>query len=201
MLTHGDNDHVGGADSVFARMPVRRLLAGPSVNMPQQVELCTQGQRWQWDDVDFQVLHPTAVDSGRENDSSCVLRIASSSGAGMAALLLGDVEHEVEARLVASGAIHHAEIVVVPHHGSLTSSTEMLTRAVAPNVAVISAGYGNRWGFPKPEVLARWHAVGARVLKTADSGAIEIAVSAPVAGATTVDLSEYRKQDRAYWRR
>jgi competence protein ComEC len=199
MLTHGDNDHVGGAASVLAGLPTQRVLAGPSVTLPH-AQLCAQGQRWQWDQVTFQVLHPTAADAAQENNSSCVLRIAGASGA---ALLLGDIEREAEAQLVANGAIAAADVVVVPHHGSRTSSTQALTQASAPKLAVISAGYGNRWGFPKQDVLNRWHDVGARTLNTATSGAIEIAVNGTGVNAgvnASVQVDEYRLTHRAYWR-
>jgi len=191
VLTHGDNDHVGGAPSVLAGLTTDRVLMGPSVNL-QRGAMCAQGQRWQWDQVVFEVLHPTEADALQENDSSCVLRI---QGSGGAALLLGDIESEVEARLVANAAIDPVDIVVVPHHGSRTSSTQVLTQASRPNFAIVSAGYGNRWGFPKQDVLDRWHAVGASTLNTATSGAIEITVRGDGVKAT-----EYRQTHRAYWR-
>jgi competence protein ComEC len=199
VLSHGDNDHVGGARSILSALPTQRVLAGPSVHLPQ-TDLCTQGQHWRWDEVDFDILHPTGADAALDNDSSCVVRIAGERAGSGAALLLGDIEHAVEARLVESGAIRHADIIVVPHHGSRTSSTEPLTRAVTPELAVISAGYGNRWGFPNSDVVARWHATGAHILNTADDGAIEVAVGAPRAGAATVEIRTYREKDRAYWR-
>jgi competence protein ComEC len=194
MITHGDNDHVGGARSVLSGLPTQRVLVGPSVRLPSPVELCSQGQQWRWDDVMFYVLHPTPADAAQKNNSSCVLRI---EGVGGAALLLGDIEHEIEARLAASGALKSAAIVVVPHHGSNTSSTQYLTQTSTPKLAVISAGFGNRWGFPKQEVVARWQAVGARTLKTSDSGAIEIAIDAD----GLKPPREYRLTRGAYWRR
>jgi competence protein ComEC len=198
MLSHGDNDHVGGARSLLAGLPINQVLVGPSVSLPQPVERCIAGQHWQWDQVDFQVLHPATGDAPSKNDSSCVLRIVGNAGDG--ALLLGDIEHNVESRLVANGTIQQADIVVVPHHGSRTSSTEVLTHAVAPKIAVISAGFGNRWGFPKPDVVARWHAVGARILSTSDSGAVEIAVGVTAEQANSIEVRAYRERDLAYWR-
>jgi competence protein ComEC len=123
-----------------------------------------------------------------------VLRI---EGVGGSALLLGDIEREIEARLATSGTLKSTSIVVVPHHGSNTSSTQYLTQTSTPKLAVISAGFGNRWGFPKQEVVERWQAVGARTLKTSDSGAIEIAIDADGLKAPR----EYRLTRGAYWRR
>jgi competence protein ComEC len=98
--------------------------------------------------------------------------------------------------LVADGAIKPVDIVIVPHHGSRTSSTEALTHSTTPKYAVVSAGYDNRWGFPKPEVIERWQAAGAQTLKTADSGAIEISVTRQ----GVAQPREYRIDRRAYWR-
>ena len=200
VLTHGDNDHVGGARSILTGMPTQRILVGPSVHLPRHAELCREGQHWRWDEVDFHVLHPASADGAHENDSSCVVRITGSRAVNAAALLLGDIERAAETRLVSTGSMRPTDIVVVPHHGSSTSSTEPLTRAVTPKLAVISAGYGNRWGFPRGEVLARWHAVGARTLSTAKSGAIEIAVNGADGGTPGIEVREYRRWDRAYWR-
>jgi competence protein ComEC len=194
MLSHGDNDHVGGAQSVLAGLATQHVLAGPSVHLALPLELCSQGQQWRWDDVIFRVLHPTPADAAEENNSSCVLRI---EGKGGAALLTGDIEHAIEARLAEKDLIERADIVVVPHHGSSTSSTEFLTQASAPKFALISAGYGNRWGFPKQQVVDRWHEVGARTLKTSSSGAIEITIDR----AGLQPPREYRLTHGAYWHR
>jgi competence protein ComEC len=193
MLTHGDNDHVGGAQSVLAGLTTQRVLAGPSVHLPSHLELCSQGQQWRWDGVIFRVLHPTPADATEENNSSCVLRI---EGSGGAVLLLGDIEHEIEARLNTNHLVERADVVVVPHHGSNTSSTQFLTQASAPQFALISAGYGNRWGFPKQQVVDRWHEVGAQTLKTANSGAIEITIDST----GLKPPREYRLTHGAYWR-
>ena len=87
-------------------------------------------------------------------------------------LLTGDIEASAEYQLIRNGAPVASDIVVVPHHGSLTSSTVPFADSVRPAYAVISAGFGNRWGFPKPRVVERWRAVGATVLNTASSGAV-----------------------------
>jgi competence protein ComEC len=163
------------------------------VQLPQLAKICARGQSWSWDEVNFAVLYPDTGDSARKNNSSCVLRV---EGAGGSALLLGDIEREAEMRLLGDGAVKPSDIVIVPHHGSRTSSTEALTKAAAPKYALISAGYDNRWGFPKPEVIGRWQAAGAQTLKTADSGAIEIKVTRQ----GVAPPREYRVERRAYWR-
>lgn len=200
MISHGDDDHAGGAESVWSGMEVSSVLAGPSVAfadanvLSKRSEPCARGQQWEWDGVTFAVLHPSQGDAARDNDSSCVLHVR---GAGGSAVLLGDIERDAETELLADGRLRRADIVLVPHHGSRTSSSEALTRALAPQLAVVSAGFGNRWGFPKRDVLDRWRAVGARTLNTADSGAIEIAVA--VDGPKPP--REHRAARRAYWAR
>jgi len=139
------------------------------------------------------MLHPARSARASDNDSSCVLLIHSTAGS---ALLAGDVEAVAESEIV-DGGLPRASVVAVPHHGSLTSSTARFVAAAHPALALVSAGYRNRWGLPRPEVAERWRAAGARVLTTADSGAIEITLSAgrpPLA-------REYRQTRRRYWHR
>jgi competence protein ComEC len=185
-------------------MPVTELLTGPSVSVAKlqaaqharsdsntQADYCRRGQRWQWDGVTFEVLHPGRTTAVSDNESSCVLRIA---GEGGSALLTGDIQQLAEAAIVAGG-LPHTDIVVVAHHGSRSSSTLEFIAATQAQLAVFSAGYRNRWGFPKPDVVARWQAAGARPLLTIDGGAITIQVDA--SGIATA--SEYRRQHRRYW--
>jgi competence protein ComEC len=143
--------------------------------------------------VQFEMLHPAPSARASDNDSSCVLRIHSAAGA---VLLAGDVEAGAEAEIVDSG-LPRTTVVVVPHHGSRTSSTASFVAAARPALALISAGYRNRWGLPRREVAERWRAAGARVLTTADSGAIQITFAA---GRPPLVL-EYRQTQRRYWHR
>ena len=127
-----------------------------------------------------------------DNNTSCVLKV---SGAGGNALLLGDVERDAERSLVEAGLLGPASVVVAPHHGSRTSSTRALVDAVHARYVVFSAGYRNRWGFPRPDVVARWRDSGAVTLDTASSGAIELLV-----GPTGVVLPvAWRRQYVRYW--
>ena len=143
--------------------------------------------------MQFEILHPARFGRASDNDSSCVLLVRSSAGS---ALLAGDVEEAAEAALVASG-LPRATAVVVPHHGSRTSSTAPFVATSRPALALVSAGYRNRWGLPRHEVVERWRAAGARLLTTADSGAIEITF---VAGRPPL-VREYRRTQRRYWQR
>jgi competence protein ComEC len=194
VISHGDLDHRGGMRSIVLGMDVRRLLAGPSVkNAPAGAVPCRLGQRWSWDGVKFEFLHPAQEAYERDNDSSCVLRIDAPSGS---ALLPGDIEALAEGQLATHG-LARTDVVVVPHHGSRTSSSDQFVKPLSPAFALISAGYRNRWAFPKADVVDRWQAAGARTLVTSDSGAIEIAFRQ----GRPPHVSEYRRTHRKYWQR
>jgi competence protein ComEC len=123
--------------------------------------------------VRFEVLHPVidpARRSGRANDASCVVAI---TAGGMRVLLTGDIEADAEGDLLASARdALPADVLLVPHHGSRTSSTQEWIAAVAPQYAVVAAGYRNRFGHPKEDVLARYLARGTTVLRTDHDGAL-----------------------------
>jgi len=178
VVSHDDDDHKGGAGSVLELVPTRRLVVGPSlVKSPHpdplplkwEREQCVRGTRWTWDGVDFEWLHPGPKRYERDNDSSCVLRIR----AGDHALLLtGDIEAEAEADLVDSQIAGPVGVVVVPHHGSRTSSTAGFVAATQPDWVVYPVGFNNRWGFPVRRVVERWEQAGAADLRTSTGGAI-----------------------------
>jgi len=133
---------------------------------------CEAGQRWQWDGVDFQVLHPAPADydaASKPNAMSCVLRIANGAST---ALLAGDIEKAQEARLVAQDAALKSDVLLVPHHGSKTSSSEGFLDAVKPSLALVQAGYRNRFGHPAPPVLERYRERGVAVIDSPHCGAV-----------------------------
>jgi competence protein ComEC len=171
LLSNGDNDHAGGGRRLVELMPVAEVLSGEPERIDWlDAEPCQGPSHWRWDGVDFQILYPEAGSLLRGNDASCVLRVENAAGR---VLLTGDIEKAAEAELLRSGLeLLKADLVLVPHHGSKTSSDPAFVRAVSPEYALVSAGHANRYGFPQPAVVARWQAVGARVVNTADSGAI-----------------------------
>jgi competence protein ComEC len=191
--SHGDADHIGGLASVRQAIPVRRILTSVPARIPgPDVLSCRAGQSWNWDGFRFEILHPDAGDVFEENDASCVLRVSN----GRAAVLLpGDVEAGAEARLVQRyGTRLRAGIIVVPHHGSRTSSTEKLVAMVDPRYAVHAAGYRNRYGFPKQDIMSRYRQHGAINLDTGRYGALEFVVDD--AG---VHVSAQRVPPRRFW--
>ena len=171
VLSHRDTDHVGGARSLLAALPVTTLLTSLEpghalrADRPQAPAhtRCEAGQGWSWDGVRFEVLHPAAADYERSlktNALSCVLRV---STAQASVLLTGDIEREQEQALLRSaedGVVLRSSVLLAPHHGSKTSSSDAFLAAVAPGSAVFQAGYRNRFGHPAPEVLARYRGRG-----------------------------------------
>jgi competence protein ComEC len=202
MLTHDDNDHAGGAVSVLSGVPVGALysslpethaawLAAPGYRLP-----CSAGQSWAWDGVRFDVLHPLAasyaIDGLKSNDRSCVLKITSAHGA---VLLTGDIEARSEEELLQRAPARlRADVLVVPHHSSRTSSTEEFIAAVQPRWAVMPVGYRNRFGHPKEEVVERYRASGAQLLRTDSTGAVLVRLEAE-----GISVQPYRGLRRRYW--
>jgi competence protein ComEC len=188
IVSHADNDHAGGAAAVAGAYRSSAILKGPDVDaLPGRT--CTRGEHWEWDGVRFVVLHPSAEFAARGNESSCVLKVI----AGDRALLVtGDVEQRGEKALLDQPLA--ADVVVVPHHGSATSSSPAFVAAVDAEHAIVSAGFANRWGFPRPEVRARWQSQGATVIVTGDVGAIGV-----VLGPAGVRLEAERDRRHRYW--
>jgi competence protein ComEC len=185
VVTHADDDHAGGAVSVAkARAPAWLLstLGAEDARHAAFAESrrCVAGVAWEWDGVRFEVLHPDekawADSRRRENDRSCVIRVAAG---GAAALLAADIEKLAEAELVArEGGRLRSQVLLVPHHGSRTSSTTPFLAAVDPDLAIISAGWRNRFRHPAPVVQQRYAERRIRVLRTDLDGAVRVELPA-----------------------
>jgi competence protein ComEC len=175
MLSHRDSDHTGGAAAVLEMQPQAALLSsiedGHELQALRPSRRCAAGQRWRWDGVDFEVLHPAPGDyqtTAKSNAMSCVLRISNGPNA---VLLAGDIEQAQEARLAQQGAALRADLLLVPHHGSKTSSSELLLEAVQPSLAIVQVGYRNRFGHPAAPVLERYRARAIPVIDSPRCGA------------------------------
>ena len=194
VLSHGDIDHVGGARSILRGLDVASIRHGgvdPALGVPAAP--CVAGEAWRWDGVEFEFLHPRPHESWRDNDGSCVLRIMAS---GRVLLLTGDIEQAAERTLAERGLPGRADVIVVPHHGSRSSSTVPLVGSVDAKLAIVSAGHGNRWRFPHLPVVRRWCESGAEVIETAQWGAIGFRL-----GPAGTPLPEaFRVLERRYWR-
>jgi competence protein ComEC len=197
VLSHEDMDHLGGALTVLETMQVHALASSISPahalnSLVAARRRCAAGQSWEWDGVRFEFLHPQpGREMARRNNQSCVLRVA----AGDASMLLtGDIERAAEALLAAS--IPKSDVLLVPHHGSRTSSSEEFVAAVAPRWAVVPAGYRNRFGHPAREVLERYARARVRVLRTDLDGAVSI-----ILGKDALQVGAERSLRPRYWRR
>lgn len=197
VLSHRDQDHTGGAAAVLRMQAGAALLSSLEAAHPLHAlragERCRAGQRWDWDGVTFEVLHPGPADpaaAAKPNALSCVLRI----GNGRAhALLAGDVEKAQEASLLLAGRALRSDVLLVPHHGSKTSSTPAFLDAVRPALALVQAGYRNRFGHPAAEVLERYRERGIRVAASPECGAATWRSAEPAA------LRCERLTARRYW--
>jgi competence protein ComEC len=198
VLSHQDSDHTGGALAVRAMQPQARIWRG----IPQghalaaldNSQACLRGEHWEWDGVLFQFLHPMPADYAlqrKPNALSCVLKI---SAQGRAALLVADIESPQEKRLLSHDPeALKADLLLVPHHGSLTSSSAQFVQAVQPKWAWVQAGYRNRFGHPAPAVQARYEAAQAQWVTTAHCGAASWRSDAPD------DMTCERTQRPRYW--
>ena len=201
ILTHNDADHTGGALSLLQAMPVASVLSSLPDDSPilQQASVksrCHDGNSWNWDGVKFEILYPSSESYAEEgiknNDRGCVLRISTAENS---ILLAADIEKKSEAKLLNQhkGKLA-ATVLVVPHHGSKTSSTPDFVAAVQPRYAVFTTGYRNRFGHPKAEVVERYRAIGSELLRSDKDGAIMLKMNA-----STLQVESYRKSHRRYW--
>lgn len=192
IVTHGDSDHSGGAASVLSVMPVVRVLSP----VPEIAgDRCKAGQSWEWDGVRFAILHPTGDPPGtkvriKSNNLSCVLRV---EAGGQSMLLTSDIEAVDEAALIArDAAALKSDVLLVPHHGSKTSSTAGFIAAVGADKIIYPVGYLNRFGHPRSDVVARYGNTPA--WRTDRDGALTVRLAGD-----EVTVAAYREQRRRYW--
>ena len=197
ILSHKDIDHWGGAEAVLKEIKVTEIISSDSeIIDKQEVSLCVKGQSWQWDGVEFEILSPPIEFPKKDNDRSCVLRV---SNANHSVLLTGDIERKTEKLLLKNAREKlSTEVLTVPHHGSKTSSSKDFLQAVSPKLALIPAGYRNRFGHPKDKVLKRYEKLEIPVMDTIKSGAITI--NFPKSKGE-IEVGSHRTQKRGFWNR
>ena len=200
LVSHSDLDHAGGAQTLIKGSEVRTVHSSlperhPVVTGAARHARCQAGQGWRWDGVRFDMLGPAPesyLDAGlKANARSCVLRV---SGKGGTILLAADIEAAQEAQLLQSAPGQlRADVLLVPHHGSGTSSTAAFLAAVQPSVGIFQVGHRNRYRHPKKEVYARYGELGVRRIRTDQSGAVTLGFG------ETLSILAYRTQRRRYW--
>ena len=201
ILSHDDTDHTGGALSVMQAMPINLLSSSlpddsPILLQSHNHQRCIDGQNWDWDGVHFEVLHPSRASYSEEkvskNNRGCTLRISIGKNS---VLLAADIEKKSEESLL---ELHPdklpATLLVVPHHGSKTSSTQPFVNAVHPRYAVFTAGYRSKFGHPKAEVVERYRLAGSELLYSDEDGAIVVDMDAD-----NFSVELYRKTHARYW--
>jgi competence protein ComEC len=200
IVSHGDNDHVGGAPAVARVWPDADRYSGEPQRMPIMAAQCRTGQAWTWDGVAFRVLSPSpdainsATPAKRNNDLSCVLLVQGSSGR---LLLTGDISSRVEPAVAQAIPPGPPLALVVPHHGSKTSSSADFIAALHPLLALVSTGWRNRFHQPHPLIAQRYADTGAPLLDTAWTGALDVEFPAD---APPRLVSRERERNRRYWR-
>jgi competence protein ComEC len=200
IVSHNDSDHSGGALSILGETDVQWVTSSLAMDSPivaaaKNHRRCAAGQAWTWDGVQFEILHPTlgSYDSTKwkTNARSCTVKITAGAHS---ILMAGDIEAVQEAELVESMPEKlPASVLLAPHHGSGTSSTEPFLHAVRPQVAIFQVGYRNRYHHPKKEVFDRYGELGIERLRSDEAGAISVRFD------TSMDISQYRNEHARYW--
>ncbi|WP_028239556.1 DNA internalization-related competence protein ComEC/Rec2 [Stutzerimonas azotifigens] len=171
LLSHADSDHAGGARAVADALPVLRTVSGEPARLPAALaaEDCRRGEQWSWDGVHFRLWKLERAATG--NAASCVLMV---EAAGERLLLTGDIDAATEGALVEEGWPIAADWLLVPHHGSRSSTSARFLDAVGPRDALVSRGMHNAFGHPHPLVVERLRSAGVRVHDTALDGALQL---------------------------
>ena len=203
IISHGDADHIGGAQVILDRLPETRLIGQDIEKLViSKKQFCVEGQKWQWDGVDFVFLSPastglspdtSSVKRDKRNNRSCVLQVSSKAGS---VLFTGDIEKAIEQQLlIRYGRQLGSDILIVPHHGSKTSSTSAFITAVDPEISIFSVGYKNRFKFPNNKVMASYEILGGTLLQTDKNGALSITLTSKEG----VLIEKHREKARKYW--
>ena len=194
IISHGDRDHSGGADAIFDALKPARVLAGmPELLLPQTgARQCRPGQSWEWDGVSFRILSGKA--EGAANDRSCVLLVETLNGN---VLLTGDITRRQERWLINHYPDLKAKVITAPHHGSQTSSSGEFLDLLQPQLALVSAGYRNRFRHPAAAVMDRMSERNICVMRSADYGSLEVRLDE-----NQLAVKSYRlERDRLWWRK
>lgn len=190
MISHDDNDHSGGANSVLENINVNQILTSVPEKFKNS-ESCQTGQNWTWDNVTFSILSP-AKKFEKDNDNSCVLKIETAKGS---VLLTGDIEASAENALVENEPEKlRSTVLVAPHHGSKTSSSLSFLETVKPEFVLIPAGYRNQFHHPHKDVLARYQSLNAKIFTSINDGALMVRLNS-----NGVNVESLRETVGKYW--
>lgn len=193
VISHSDLDHRGGLKSL-SDLVKGEILTSEPLRLRFSAEQCQAGQSWEWDGVVFKMLGPTKLDVKKRNDLSCVLKVSTHT---YSVLLSGDIEKNAE-KEIRDAYLEELKstILVVPHHGSLTSSTDNFIQAVSPEYALYPVGKDNHYGFPRSQIMGRYTEKGCKNLISWQTGALTFLLPA---GGPLVPPTAYRQQNTRFW--
>jgi competence protein ComEC len=204
VVTHDDEDHTGGAQSIIAARNPKWILTSVDNDRDvfegaNEILRCDTRDRWNWDGVEFAVIHPEKEhyneDSRKTNNLGCAMKITAPGGT---ILMTADIERKSELEILARDAeLLKADVLVIPHHGSKTSSSDEFLDAIAPKLALLPVGYRNRFRHPNPDVMTRYAERGIKVLRTDELGAITLKFG--VRANVSPQATSYRQAHRRYW--
>ncbi len=192
VISHFDKDHAGGLGDLQQQWQPSWVRTSEK---RKHFLTCRQGERWQWQGIDFHVLWPPKTVSRAYNPHSCVIRVIDKSSQ-VSFLLPGDIEILSEILLTRGENEMQSDVIIVPHHGSQTSSSQFLLDSVQPQYAVASLKYNNRWNMPNDKVVERYRESGAYWLDTGQFGQITFTVADK-----TLYISHLRGGENASWYR
>jgi len=193
IISHGDNDHIGGLKSVLGEFNALEILTSVPDKITQTALRCNSGQTWQWDGVLFEILNPSENANFKGNNASCVLKVSTKK---YSILLTGDIEKKAEKYLVKTHKNKlDSTIMLSPHHGSKTSSTTAFLNAVSPDIVIISSGFKNRFNHPAKTITDRYNDHNIQSINTNCAGQIEIGL------ADEITISKYRKKHQRFYMR
>jgi competence protein ComEC len=186
---------------VLDAVPVKWLVSSLNADHSLQQTAASKrayraGESWDWDGVRFNMLHPPEQSyynpKLKTNALSCVLKITTAHGS---VLLPADIEKKSERELLArAGNALSSTVLVAPHHGSKTSSTEEFVRQVNPALTIFTVGYRNRFGHPREEVMEHYRAQGSKLLRSDTDGAVLLRFAD-----NSVTVETWRALHRRYW--
>ncbi|MEZ9697783.1 DNA internalization-related competence protein ComEC/Rec2 [Vibrio sp. 10N.261.46.E12] len=180
IVSHFDSDHAGGYPVLLESYDPKWIRTSQNRNQQPQsqskLQACIIGENWSWQDIVFEVLWPPKQVKRAYNPHSCVVKISDPS-TDFSMLLTGDIELVSEWLLARDGEQLRSDVMLVPHHGSDSSSIKPFIEAVSPQLAIASLAKGNQWGMPSESVVERYQDAGSTWLDTGESGQITITLS------------------------
>ncbi len=192
IVSHADNDHIGGYQALSKEFQITQTMTSRVDKLPH-AKRCKSGQRWKAGEIYFEILSPDTNTPQGSNNQSCVLKV---SNAQFSVLLTGDIEKSVERHLFKQQVNLNADVMLVPHQGSKTSSTTDFIDRIDPKLGLIAAGYRNHYRHPHPSVTERYEAKGVKLMNTVSSGSILMQFDE-----NDWSVSSYRQSQKRFWHR